>query len=167
FAVHGDKFPVKLYFLVGIGSPLLDYVGIDVVESPDEHIDLYVGRCHILRGESPEGAFFVEGVYDSPVRGEALDPASFQTKVVVTVLGSVFFFLHLETDIHLNLDIGQGVVILIGSKAEHKGLSALEGADEGKIAKEEKAAGACKSAIHETGRHGEGQKAHHRLDGSH
>ena len=161
FPVHGNEFSVEFYFVKGVGGALLDKVGIDVVEPSDQDIDLYVGCGHVLVGESFQRAILVNGVNDGPVHGEAFDLCAFEVEVIVAIFFGQVVLYDFEADVDPDLDIGEGMIILVGGKAEHEGGAVFKRADQGMVTEQEEGAGAGETSIDKTGGEGKGQEAAH------
>ena len=164
FPVHGNEFAVKFYFRIGVGGPLLDEIGVDVVKSPDQYIEFHIGGLHVLRGKGLQGAFRVDGMHDGPVHREAFHFCPFKTEIIVPVFRAAVH-LHLQADIHPDLYICQGVVVFIGGKAEHQRRSSLVGADQCVVTKDQESVRPGKPPVHQTGSQGKRQEAEHGFDG--
>src|SRR5580692_4767758 len=166
FAVHGDEFPVEFDLVVRIGGPCLDKIGKDVVESTDQDVELDICSLHVFPAKSNQRAFGIERVDDVPVHGQAFDLTPFEVQVIIAVFGRPVDG-YFQADIDADLNVGQGVVVLVGGKAEHQGCPAFIGADQRFFTKYKISVGAGEAAIHKAGSNGERKEAAQGFDSCH
>src|SRR6185312_3899440 len=135
-----------------------------VVETPDQYVELHIGGCHILLCETEKRALFVDRMDHGPVHRKAFHPGPFEVQIIIPVF-RVAIHLDLQAHVHPDLHVREGMVVLVGGKAEHQRRRAPERTDQRKVAEDQVAPWTRKTAEHETHEDREGQQAIQRLDG--